>query len=99
VSIDTAYNGHEALRRFEENAGNYDLILMDIHMPEMDGYEATRRIRASAVPCGKVVPIIALTANAFKEDIDRCMAVGMNDHISKPIMMNTMMNTMRKHLQ
>jgi len=97
--IDTAQNGRAALTLFEENAGNYDLVLMDIHMPEMDGYEATRRIRAHDMPCGKAIPIIALTANAFKEDIDRCLAAGMNDHISKPVMVNKMMNTIRKQVR
>jgi CheY-like chemotaxis protein len=99
ASIDTAENGLAALRLFEENARNYDLVLMDIHMPEMDGYEATRCIRANSLPYGKTVPIIALTANAFKEDIARCLAAGMNDHVSKPVMVDKMMNTMRKHLR
>ena len=58
---------------------------MDIEMPEMDGYEATRRIRALDIPRAETIPIIALTANVFKEDIERCLACGMNDHLSKPI--------------
>jgi signal transduction histidine kinase len=97
--IDTAQNGRAALCLFEENAGDYDLVLMDIHMPEMDGYEAARRIRANPLSCGKTVPIIALTANAFKEDIERCLAAGMNDHISKPVVVDKMMAAMRRHLR
>ncbi len=98
VCIDTALNGREALGLFEEKARDYDLILMDIHMPEMDGYEATRRIRASRLPEGKTVPIVAMTANAFKEDIERCLAAGMNDHLSKPLMVDKMLHVMRKYL-
>ena len=98
VVIDTALNGRAALNMFESNAGNYDLILMDIHMPEMDGYEAVRRIRASALPAAKTVPIIAMTANAFKEDIDKCLAAGMNGHLSKPLVLDSMMRTIGKYL-
>jgi CheY-like chemotaxis protein len=58
---------------------------MDVQMPEMDGYEATRTIRAMNIPKAKNIPIIAMTANAFKEDIDRCLEAGMNDHLAKPI--------------
>jgi len=67
-------------------------------MPEMDDYEATRRIRASTLPYGKTIPIIALTANAFKEDIERCLAAGMDDHLSKPLMVDKMMNVLSKYL-
>ena len=97
VSIDTAENGHEACNLFEKNSGRYDLILMDIHMPEMDGYEATRRIRASDLPDGRKVPILAMTANVFKEDIEHCMAVGMNGHLGKPLVMEEVINAMMKH--
>ena len=97
VSIDTAENGHEACNLFEKNSGRYDLILMDIHMPEMDGYEATRRIRASALPDGGKVPILAMTANVFKEDIEHCLAVGMNGHLGKPLVMEEVINAMMKH--
>ena len=85
VSIDIAENGLEAVSKFKENHHKYDLIIMDIQMPEMDGYEATRTIRAMDMPRAGTIPIIAMTANAFKEDIDRCLACGMNDHLAKPI--------------
>ena len=85
VSIDIAKNGLEAVSKFKENHDQYDLIIMDIQMPEMDGYEATKAIRAMDLPKAKTISIIAMTANAFKEDIDRCLACGMNDHLAKPI--------------
>jgi CheY-like chemotaxis protein len=64
--------------------GDFDLVLMDCHMPVMDGYEATRCIRALPDPAKRGIPIIALTASALKADIDRCMAAGMDDHLGKP---------------
>ncbi len=99
ICIDTAENGHEACRLFEENSGAYDLILMDIHMPEMDGYEATRRIRASAHPEGEKVPILAMTANVFKEDVERCLAAGMNGHLGKPLVVEEVVNALAEHFQ
>ena len=98
VLIDKAENGVEACRMFNENPERYDMILMDIHMPEMDGYEATRRIRASGLPGSRSIPIMAMTANVFKEDIDRCLAVGMNDHVGKPLMINDVLDKMKKFL-
>ncbi|MDR0856362.1 MAG: response regulator [Clostridiales bacterium] len=85
VEIECAVNGAEALEKFRAAPQRYDLILMDCMMPEMDGYEATQRIRALPVPRARLVPIIAMTANVFKEDIDKCLASGMNGHIGKPI--------------
>ena len=85
VNIEYAENGKIAVSMFEENPKKYQLILMDINMPEMDGYEATRRIRNHPSPEGKSVPIIAMTANVFREDIEKCLAVGMNDHTGKPV--------------
>jgi signal transduction histidine kinase/CheY-like chemotaxis protein/methyl-accepting chemotaxis protein len=85
INIDTADNGLRAVSKFRENPDKYDLIVMDIQMPEMDGYEATRIIRAMDLPKAKSIPIIAMTANAYKEDIDHCLAIGMNDHLAKPI--------------
>ncbi|MDR2175940.1 MAG: response regulator [Synergistaceae bacterium] len=85
VVIDGAENGRKALEAFRDNPWKYDMIFMDIHMPEMDGYEATRGIRALDVPRAKDIPIVAMTANVFREDIERCLAAGMNDHLGKPV--------------
>ena len=85
IQIDTAENGLVAVQKFKENPGKYDIIVMDLQMPEMDGYEATRTIRSLDNPQAATVPIIAMTANAFKEDVEKCIASGMNDHMSKPI--------------
>jgi PAS domain S-box-containing protein len=85
IEIDCAENGVEAVRMFSEAPNRYDLIFMDVQMPEMDGYEATQRIRSLDIPKGKNIPIVAMTANAFREDAEKCLAVGMDDHIGKPI--------------
>ena len=86
ASVDHALNGQEAVQRFEAaKAGTYDVILMDIMMPVMDGLTATKTIRALAHPDAKTIPIIAMTANAFKEDAERCMEAGMNAHVAKPL--------------
>ena len=86
LSIDCAEDGRIALERFTASPpGYYDAVLMDIQMPNMGGYEATKAIRASAHPDAQTVSIIALSANAFQEDIARSLAMGMNDHIAKPI--------------
>jgi CheY-like chemotaxis protein/anti-sigma regulatory factor (Ser/Thr protein kinase) len=83
--IDWAKNGLEALDQYKGDPGRYQLILMDMQMPEMDGLEATRRIRALSDYRADKVPIIALTANVFKEDVESSLAAGMNDHIGKPL--------------
>ncbi len=83
--MDTAENGQIALDMFRENPDRYDLIFMDVHMPVMDGYDATRAIRALPVPAARHVPIIAMTANAFQEDVEKCQNAGMDAHIAKPI--------------
>jgi len=95
IGIDIAENGIEAVEKFNTFGDKYDLIFMDIHMPLMGGYEATRNIRGSALPAAATVPIIAMTANAFREDIERCLASGMNDHISKPIDGDYMLEKMK----
>ena len=84
--IDHAENGKKALELFEQSSeGYYDAILMDVRMPEMDGLEATASIRALDRPDAKNIPIIAMTANAFDEDVQSSLQVGMNAHLSKPV--------------
>ena len=86
MNIDHAANGKIAVEKFKNcEEGYYDAILMDIRMPEMDGLEATTVIRALDRPDAKTVPIIALTANAFDEDVQRSLQAGMNAHLSKPV--------------
>jgi len=85
VEIDCAVNGLEAVQMFSANSKKYDLIFMDLQMPEMDGFEATKQIRALDLPNAKEVPILAMTANVFREDIEKCLEAGMNDHIGKPL--------------
>jgi CheY-like chemotaxis protein len=97
LEIDCAENGIEAVRMFSETPQKYDAIFMDIQMPEMDGYEATRRIRATDVPEAKNVPIIAMTANVFKEDIEKCMTAGMNNHLGKPLDFDEVMGKLRTY--
>ncbi|MDL2264215.1 response regulator [Synergistaceae bacterium OttesenSCG-928-I11] len=99
VEIDCAENGREALETFEATPEAYDLIFMDIHMPEMDGFEATRRIRALPAPRAATVPIIAMTANVFREDVEKCLAAGMNDHVGKPLDMDEIMGKMKRYLR
>ncbi|MDR1874294.1 MAG: response regulator [Synergistaceae bacterium] len=98
LAIDCAENGAEALKLFSENPDRYDVIFMDVQMPEMDGYEATRRIRALDVPGAKTIPIVAMTANVFREDIEKCLDAGMNDHVSKPLDFNDVLERLRKYL-
>ncbi len=95
VEIDCAENGIEAVRLLEENQEKYDLIFMDIQMPEMDGLEATRQIRQGHI--GSKIPIIAMTANVFKEDIEKCMEAGMNDHLGKPLDISKVYKIIRKY--
>ncbi len=86
LKVDEAENGKIALEKFAgSEPGTYDAVFMDIQMPVMDGYEAARSIRSCAHPQSGTVPIIALTANAFAEDIAKALAAGMNDHVQKPI--------------
>jgi signal transduction histidine kinase/CheY-like chemotaxis protein len=96
--IDCAENGALALKAFTENPEKYDLIFMDVQMPEMDGYEATRLIRASGVPNAETIPIIAMTANVFREDIEKCLAAGMNAHVGKPLDLDDVLATLRTYL-
>ena len=89
-------NGEEILKAFEQSApGDYDMILMDVQMPVMNGYEATKAIRRSSHELAKTIPIIAMTANAFSEDIHHSLAAGMNAHVSKPVEMKVLEKTIR----
>ena len=86
MEVDLAENGRVAVNLFESHeAGYYDAILMDMRMPEMDGLEATRAIRSLQRDDAKTIPIIALTANAFDEDVQRSIQAGLNAHLSKPV--------------
>jgi CheY-like chemotaxis protein len=98
LEIDCAENGKEAIRIFSEAPEKYGMIFMDIQMPEMDGYEATRRIRALDLPNAKTIPIVAMTANVFKEDIDKGVEAGMNSHVGKPLDIEIVMEKLRAYL-
>lgn len=100
AKVEQAMNGREAVEKIAQaSAGQYDLILMDVQMPEMDGYEATRQIRAMADPARSQIPIIAMTANAFSEDIQDALAAGMNDHIAKPFEIHKLLRKIAEHLK
>ena len=89
-------NGKRILEAFEQSVpGEYDMILMDVQMPVMNGYEATEAIRRSSHEQAKTIPIIAMTANAFSEDMQHSLAAGMNAHISKPVDMKLLKKTIR----
>ncbi|MDR2665372.1 MAG: response regulator [Oscillospiraceae bacterium] len=98
IGIDCAENGAKAVEMFSGSPELYDIIFMDVQMPEMDGYEASRRIRASGAPRAGTVPIIAMTANVFSEDVAKCLEAGMDGHIGKPIDIGNIMETLRKYL-
>ena len=100
MKVEIAENGRIALDKFESSEiGFYDAILMDVRMPEMDGLEATRRIRALEREDAKKVPIIALTANAFDEDVQRSLQVGMNAHLSKPVEPERLYQTLEEFIR
>jgi len=98
LEIDCAENGKEAVRMFSEAPDKYEMIFMDVQMPGMDGYEATRSIRALDIPQAKSIPIIAATANVFTEDIKKCLEAGMNDHVGKPLNFNEVFDKLRVYL-
>ncbi|MDR1376885.1 MAG: response regulator [Synergistaceae bacterium] len=98
LGIDCAENGAEAVRLYSEAPDKYDMIFMDVQMPELDGYEATRRIRASGIPGAKEIPVVAMTANVFREDIAKCLEAGMNDHVGKPLDFDEVLDRLRKYL-
>jgi CheY-like chemotaxis protein len=98
IRIIEAENGNEAIEKFEQFSPEIDIVFMDIKMPFMDGFDATAAIRSSGLRGADTVPIIALTANAFQDDIDKAYAVGMNDHLSKPIDIDKVFAMMGKYL-
>jgi len=98
LKIECAVNGIKAVEEFTANPDKYDMIFMDIQMPEMDGFTATERIRASGLARSKTIPIVAMTANAFKEDIEKCIASGMNGHLGKPLSFDMVIATLEKYL-
>ena len=99
IDVVRAMNGKDALQIFETRPqGSFDIILMDIMMPEMNGYEATRAIRALGREDAKTIPILAMTANAFDEDVEKSQKAGMNGHLSKPIAIDTMKVMIAKNL-
>ncbi|MCL2840536.1 MAG: ATP-binding protein, partial [Defluviitaleaceae bacterium] len=95
LKIICAENGEEALRIFSETPEVFDLIFMDVHMPLMDGYEATRKIRALPHACAATIPIIAMTANVFREDIEKCLESGMDAHLGKPLDFEAVRDTLK----
>ncbi len=99
VEIDCAINGAEAVAMFSANPEKYSMIFMDVQMPEMDGFTATRTIRESGLPRALTIPIVAMTANVFKEDIEKCLESGMNEHIGKPLNLEEVIAALGKYLQ
>ncbi|MCL1793002.1 MAG: ATP-binding protein [Oscillospiraceae bacterium] len=98
IEIDCAENGREALEMIESSGRKYDIVFMDVQMPKMDGYEATRAIRALPHMKNIKLPIIAMTANAFKSDVDESYAAGMDEHLRKPIDFEKVLKVLRKYL-
>ncbi len=97
--MEWAENGQICLEKFQESEpGYYDVILMDLRMPIMNGYEATRSIRALSRPDAQAIPIIAMTADAFSEDIQRCLDSGMNAHTAKPINFDEVLSLLSKFI-
>jgi signal transduction histidine kinase len=98
IEIDCAENGEEALQMYMRSPEGYDMIFMDVQMPVMDGYEATHRIRAWEEHKRRHVPIIAMTANVFREDIEQCLAAGMDGHVGKPLNLEEILTKLRTFL-
>jgi CheY-like chemotaxis protein len=96
IKIDVAENGLVAIERVKAN--RYDVILMDVQMPEMNGYDATKNIRLMPLPRNKV-PIIAMTASAMKSEVDRCYAAGMDEYVSKPFDTKELVQKINKLVQ
>ncbi|MDR1660085.1 MAG: response regulator [Desulfovibrio sp.] len=99
LAIDCAENGVEAVRMFRDSPEKYAMIFMDVQMPEMGGYEATRQIRALDLSSARRIPIIAMTANVFREDIEKSLKAGMNGHVGKPLDLDAVLEQLRKYLR
>jgi CheY-like chemotaxis protein len=98
IEITEAEDGQQAYDKFATAPEKFDLIFMDIHMPGVNGYESTKLIRAFYHPRAKNIPIIAMTANVFKEDVEHCLAAGMNGHLGKPLDFNEVVKVLHKYL-
>ena len=98
IEIEFANDGAEAVKKFLAGPGKYRLIFMDIQMPGMDGYEASRRIRSSGLPEAGQIPIIAMTANVFREDVERCLAAGMDGHLGKPVDISEIIAMLKQYI-
>jgi Signal transduction histidine kinase len=98
LGIDVAENGQIACTMFGKDPARYDMIFMDVQMPGMDGYEATKNIRAMGMQKAQEIPIIAMTANVFKEDVERCLECGMNGHLGKPLNYDKLVSTLCGYL-
>ncbi|MCL1828049.1 MAG: response regulator [Oscillospiraceae bacterium] len=98
LETDCASDGAEAVRMFAEDPERYNIIFMDLQMPVMDGFEATRAIRAMDHERAKTIPVIAMTANVFKEDVENCLEAGMDDHIGKPLDFDAVLHILRRYL-
>ena len=97
ATCEIAENGQEAVEMFNKShPGDFDIILMDVQMPIMDGYEATRAIRASEHPQAQTIPIVAMTANAFADDVRAALEAGMDAHVAKPIILDNLEKTLRE---
>ena len=100
AKVECAVNGQDGVDKFRASLpGYYDLILMDIQMPILNGYEAAKAIRLSKHPSAATIPIVAMTADAFTEDVSRALAAGMNEHIAKPIDVKVMLKVLARFLK
>jgi len=99
VKVECAENGARAVDMFMADPDRYGMVFMDVQMPEMDGHEATRAIRSLGFPWAKEVPIIAMTANVFRDDIEECLAAGMDDHVGKPLDFDDVLGMLRTYLK
>jgi len=99
LNFECAENGVEAVKMFSAAPERYDMIFMDLQMPEMDGITATRTIRKLEMEKAKTIPIVAMTANVFQDDVDACLAAGMNDHLGKPLDFNKLQEKLKKYLR